>query len=67
VWPGLETSAVLEIVAKFHQIGGKKMKLTLLLAIKKWILGVPCSPDWRQEIKFIGRQLASGWLQKNNC
>jgi hypothetical protein len=30
-----------------------------------WILGVPCSPDWRQEMKFIGRQIASAWRQEN--
>jgi hypothetical protein len=32
---------------------------------KKWMLGVPCSPDWRQEIKFIGRQIARCWRQEN--
>jgi hypothetical protein len=32
---------------------------------KKWILGVPCSPDWRQEIKYICRQIARGWRQNN--
>jgi hypothetical protein len=55
---------VLEIVANFRQIGGKN-EIDPTAGDKKWILGAPCSPDWRQEIKFIGRQIAMCWRQEN--